>query len=485
MGRGLIFGAFWGFVVGGAVLSVASLLGETPGATPPRADVIEVPAGSAFDTAKEDEPAQVAAEPEEAPDTGTAPMVDAPAAPPAPTLGSDVTASADVPVTGDVQELAPPPATPQDSGVTVQLEAPATPEVSTEEATSLPTAEPQAAPEVSPETTPSSDVSQEQASQTPVPSDTPSGDKDQAQESDATDTSVQEDDAEPVVTAEPEPEATTEDTAETDADPLDDAPRPQASAGGFGDRATNVTTNRLPSIGDTAETNPVARAIDTNAVTDRWGGLDDRPLVSIILIDENADAAALPALQGFEGPLTFALPAGRADALQAMQAYRAAGHEVALIADLPAGAAPADVETAFQTYLQSVPAAATVLDGSLNGFGGDRRVVAQVADILAETGHGLVTFEQGLNSTAQTARRAGVPTGTVFRDLDSSGQDARVITRFLDQAAFRAGQEGQVILLARLRADTISALLIWSQQDRAQRVNLAPASAVLLETEAQ
>ena len=93
-----------------------------------------------------------------------------------------------------------------------------------------------------------------------------------------------------------------------------------------------------------------------------------------------------------------------------------------------------------------------------------------------------VTFEQGLNSTAQTAQRAGVPTGTVFRDLDGNGQDARVITRFLDQAAFRAGQEGQVILLARMQAETISALLIWSQQDRAARVNLAPVSALLSAT---
>jgi len=476
MGRGLIFGGFWGFVVGGAVLAVASLLGETPGTTPPRADVVEVPAGSAFDTAKEDEPAQVATGTEEPPETGSAPMVDAPEAPSAPTLSSDVTASADVPVTGDVQELAPPPTIPEDSGVTVQLETPVVPEVSVEEATSLPVAQTDA---------PAAEVA------TPEPVETPAEPEEQEPTEVAPEEPVL---AEETAPEEPAPaedtpteEVTAEVAEETEEPQAEPAPRPQASAGGFGDRASNVTTNRLPSIGDTATeaVGEPTRAIETNAVTQRWSGPDERPLVSIILIDEDASAAALPALQGFQGPLTFALPADRADAVQAMQAYRAAGHEVALIADLPAGAAPADVEVAFETFLQSVPQAATVLDGSLNGFGGDRRVVAQIAEILAGTGHGLVTFEQGLNSTAQTTRRAGVPTGTVFRDLDGNGQDARVITRFLDQAAFRAGQEGQVILLARLQADTISALLIWSQQDRAQRVNLAPASAVVLATEGQ
>jgi polysaccharide deacetylase 2 family uncharacterized protein YibQ len=54
-----------------------------------------------------------------------------------------------------------------------------------------------------------------------------------------------------------------------------------------------------------------------------------------------------------------------------------------------------------------------------------------------------------------------------------------VIRRFLDQAAFRAGQDGGVIMLGRLRADTISALLLWGLQDRAGKVALAPISAVL------
>ena len=54
-----------------------------------------------------------------------------------------------------------------------------------------------------------------------------------------------------------------------------------------------------------------------------------------------------------------------------------------------------------------------------------------------------------------------------------------MIRRFLDQAVFRAGRDGGVIMVGRLRPDTISALLLWGLQDRAGRVALAPVSAVL------
>ena len=72
-----------------------------------------------------------------------------------------------------------------------------------------------------------------------------------------------------------------------------------------------------------------------------------------------------------------------------------------------------------------------------------------------------------------------MPAATVFRDFDSADQTPTVIRRFLDQAAFRADQEGGVIMLGRVRPDTISALLLWGLQDRAERVALAPVSALL------
>jgi polysaccharide deacetylase 2 family uncharacterized protein YibQ len=89
-------------------------------------------------------------------------------------------------------------------------------------------------------------------------------------------------------------------------------------------------------------------------------------------------------------------------------------------------------------------------------------------------------FPDGLDTAQKLAAKAGVPSATVFRDFDSAGQDDAAIRRFLDQAAFRAGQEEVgVIMVGRLRPDTISALLLWGLQDRASRVALAPVSALL------
>jgi len=73
-----------------------------------------------------------------------------------------------------------------------------------------------------------------------------------------------------------------------------------------------------------------------------------------------------------------------------------------------------------------------------------------------------------------------VPAATLFRDFDAGGQDAAAVRRFLDNAAMRATQQQEgVIMVGRLRADTISALLLWGLQDRAASVALVPVSAVL------
>ena len=77
------------------------------------------------------------------------------------------------------------------------------------------------------------------------------------------------------------------------------------------------------------------------------------------------------------------------------------------------------------------------------------------------------------------AVKNGVPAAAIFRDFDNKDQTPTVIRRFLDQAAFKAGIEGSVIMLGRMRPETISALLVWGLQDRATQVALAPISAVL------
>ena len=171
------------------------------------------------------------------------------------------------------------------------------------------------------------------------------------------------------------------------------------------------------------------------------------------------------------------------DAADRVAFYRKEGFEVLAMVDLPEGAAPGDAETTFGVTLAELREVVGILEGTKGGLQGSRGVADQVTAILAQSGHGLVTQDKGLNTMPKLARKGGVPADPVFRDFDSKGQGTQVIRRFLDQAAFRAGQEGAVIMLGRLRSDTISALLLWGLQDRAGQVALAPISAVLLREE--
>ncbi|WP_299297759.1 polysaccharide deacteylase family 2 protein [uncultured Tateyamaria sp.] len=210
---------------------------------------------------------------------------------------------------------------------------------------------------------------------------------------------------------------------------------------------------------------------------------DDKPLMSIVLIDSGIDLSGGPvglaALQSFPYPLTFAVDASLTDAGARTADYRAQGFEVMALVDLPQGATASDAEVALSAALDAVPQAVAVMEGPGTGIQDTRDASDQVTEAILASGHGLVLQSKGLNTAQKLAARAGVPTGLVFRDFDSADQTPSVIRRFLDQAAFRAGQEGGVIMVGRVRPDTISALLLWGLQDRAERVALAPVSAVL------
>lgn len=210
----------------------------------------------------------------------------------------------------------------------------------------------------------------------------------------------------------------------------------------------------------------------------------DKPLMSIVLIDDGtqptAGAAGIAALRNFPYALSFAVDSSLPDAAERMALYRDKGFEVVAMIDLPEGAQPTDAETTFSVTLPKLTQVVGVLEGTAGGLQPSKDVSDQVTAILSQSGHGLITQARGLNTMPKLARREGVPADPVFRDFDSKGQTARVIRRFLDQAAFKAGQEGAVIMLGRLRPDTISALLLWGLQDRASSVSLAPISAVLL-----
>ena len=246
------------------------------------------------------------------------------------------------------------------------------------------------------------------------------------------------------------------------------------------DRTPDVPAADATGASDDAQDAPT-RAIVTFAAP--FDPPEDKPLMAIVLMDGGTDLTGGPvglaALRSFPYPLTFAVDATLPDATTRMADYRAQGFEVMALMDLPQGATASDAEVALAAALDAVPEAVAIMEGSGTGLQDSREASEQIAEAVLDTGHGLVLQSKGLNTVQKLAARSGVPAGLIFRDFDSADQTPTVIRRFLDQAAFRAGQEGGVIMVGRVRPDTISALLLWGLQDRAERVALAPVSAVL------
>ena len=202
--------------------------------------------------------------------------------------------------------------------------------------------------------------------------------------------------------------------------------------------------------------------------------------MSIILIDDEG-AFGAEALQDFPYPLSFAVSPSDPAASEKMARHRDAGFEVLALADLPKAASAQDAEVSLAVWLETLPETVGILEGVDSGIQGNRKLADQVAAIAGGTGRGLITQDNGLNTTQKLAARNGVPSSVIFRDIDGARQDPKIMRRFLDQAAFRAGQEGTVVMLGRLRPDTISALLLWGLEDRGGRVAMAPISAVMMQ----
>lgn len=204
------------------------------------------------------------------------------------------------------------------------------------------------------------------------------------------------------------------------------------------------------------------------------------PIVAVILIDDGQmpDAASAFADLGFTP--TVALNALAGDAAEKMQSYRAAGAEIALETGLPPMAQPTDLEVAFEAAFGILPEAALVFADASDMLLSDRDLTAQAMAILKAEGHGFVAVQRGLGSAIREAEDAGVPAATVEREIDDGTTDEGAILRALDQAAFRARQSGEAVLLGRLQPATLNALRDWAADLDPDQLQIAPVSAVLL-----
>ena len=356
-----------------------------------------------------------------------APMTTAPAAPAVPDVAGDVAPAPTVPVQPELQPLPAAPTVPMGEAAPPQQEAPPAPV----------------------------EAPQEEALLTPAP---------QAPEG-------------PALIAPVDPEA--------------GAPRLEPE-GTLEDRVEGVTTDRLPRIGDAplAEAEDAMTEAPAEAAPEGAKPLDlfarpfandeGKPLFVLMLIDEGADAALRAEVAKLPFPVTFVLDPLKPESQTAAMAYRSAGQEVAMLATgLPAGATAADMEQSFQALDMALPEAVAVVDAPEGGFQESLDLARQAVPIVADQGRGLLTYDRGLNPADQVARREGVPSAVIFRILDSEGESVPKMRNYLDRAAFKAAQEGAVVVIGRLRPDTVAAILEWTVEGRAASVALAPVSAVL------
>ncbi len=506
LGRGFLAGIFWGGIVGFAMLAVSSLVfGRQELSLPrPEAVPVEVPAGTEFDQARpETEPVVPNAEtrPDAEPVAGVVAPDDAVETPPAFDTSSlevpqpsvegpsglgatpDVAEEIDINVTGPASST---DGTGTDSGPV--LVAPDVPGAAPETATDAPLEAD--APEADDVAVVAPEIVEEPAPMAPAP-----------EVADAIDTPV------PTII-----ETDSADAPEVVDAPVgievpsvDEAPNAIVRVDGgeseffkpvdeIGNIAPNIETDRLPRIGTTpdveapdaivveAAPEPAIPLEGSNALT-RWATdyvvPRDQPLMSIVLVHVGDAVLGSSAMAQLPDTVAFAVDAGLSNARQIAADYRGMGREVVMIPSLPVAATPQDVEVALRVNFETVPEAVAVMDNSGDSFQSDRAAVAQVVDIVAASGHGLITFPRGLNTAHQRAQRVGVATGLIFRDIDGAGETNEQIRRAMDRAAFRARQDEAVILVGRTDAATIEALAEWMLGNRAASVALAPISVAL------
>jgi polysaccharide deacetylase 2 family uncharacterized protein YibQ len=210
---------------------------------------------------------------------------------------------------------------------------------------------------------------------------------------------------------------------------------------------------------------------------------DGRPLLAVVLLDDGSAAEAVAdAVMALPLPVSVALDPAAPGAAGRMAAYRARGVEVLAVARLPLGARPVDPVASAEAMRQVLPEAVAVLDLGEAGLEAGSATAGPALGWLAREGLGAV-LPAGALGTAERAAAAGVPAAAVLRDLDGGGQDAGAVRRFLDDAARRAGQAGEGVVLARVRPETLDALRSWAGGRRAGEVALAPVSAVLRDAE--
>ena len=489
--RGLISGLIWGALFSGCLLVALSVLSgnpPAPGVEPDSVDVA-VPAGSEFNRNRpETTPLIPGTEElgagETAPTVATGDREDAPVA---------ETASADAPETGNVSiDTMNAPETASDGSIqtsdgengaeqTAMAPKIATPGSDSETVPQAPE-QPSASVSVVEGTTQADPVQPATADAVAESPEVqlPAGNEDSAQ----TETAEVMDEGEPE-TSEPEIQVSQSADSETVAvlnttqtQRLPTIGQSSDAEDATDEDATAESASEGAETGESETASPALGALARNAVA--FEPKTDKPLMSIVLIDVGLDGMDRAGLTTFPFPVTFAVNPARGNAGTAAKTFRDAGLEViAQAPPMPDGTTPEDVGPRIEGLLDFVPTAIGLVDAEQGGFQSNRRMIGSAISTLAEGGYGLLTYDRGLNSAQQMAEAEGLPSAIVFRTLDAEREDAETIKRYLDRAAFKAGQDGHVIMIGHSYPETVTAIFTWQRDPRSAGVELAPLSAIL------
>ncbi|MDE3238978.1 MAG: divergent polysaccharide deacetylase family protein [Paracoccaceae bacterium] len=205
---------------------------------------------------------------------------------------------------------------------------------------------------------------------------------------------------------------------------------------------------------------------------------DRKPEMAIILIDDGRKTLDRSILSQTKLPVTYAVDPLEADAGKWAADYVGGGHEVLLaMRPLPERMSPSALDAALQDYFRAVPQALGLMDAPAKGFQGDRRQSQQLVGLLAVAGRGLVTYDHGLNTASQVAQGAGLPETMISSALMNG--DTEALRILLDRAAFRAAQQGRIVVAAPARTSVLAAIADWTKSLRGKTVALVPVSALM------
>ncbi len=242
------------------------------------------------------------------------------------------------------------------------------------------------------------------------------------------------------------------------------------------DEATE--TGPADEVNEQSQIAPVGPAIDAFAVPPV--PTDNQPLMAVVLVDNGNMRLDPDILGSLPFTVTIAVPAKNDVHNALMRYYRDEGFEVALLIDLPEGSNATEVTEILDNAISTVSEATTILERTPGTLQNSREISTALVDRLALSGHGLVIYDSGVNPALERAKSVAVPVKTIYRNLDQDNGNERAMRRFLDGAAFRAQQEGSVIIAASPSPSVISALTFWSLQERSSSVIKTSLSQALL-----